>query len=454
VARGQDGRIAGKYLLREKIGEGAMGVVWRAHDESLGRDVAIKEIRFPAGMPEDEVGALEARTLREARAAAKLSGHPGIVVVHEVVHEDGRPWIVMELVRGPTLEQLVRTDGPLPPRQVAAIGASVLAGLRAAHAAGIVHRDVKPSNVMFDGERTIITDFGIAALDGGTVLTHSGTVMGTPAFMAPEQARGEYATPATDLWALGATLYYAAEGRPPFQAASVAAVLVAVLTVEPLLPVLAGPLAPVLAGLLVKDPAGRTAAPALAEQLALVAAGREVPPTLRLTEPVPPTKPPRRRVSRLGAAALGAGLAAVVLVVALIWLPDRWRSEAGPPANSGSDSTSDGATATATATVTVTATPTQPPRTTHTITYKVGGTSGRADVTYSTPSGSEQHDIDVPWQTSFKADEEDFDFPQVLAGTKGGGTRTITCEIYVDGVRVKSGKSIGEFKNVTCRGGL
>jgi serine/threonine protein kinase len=409
-------------------------------------------IRFPAGMPEDEVRALEARTLREARAAAKLSGHPGIVVVHEVVHEDGRPWIVMELVRGPTLEQLVRTDGPLPPRQVAAIGASVLAGLRAAHAAGIVHRDVKPSNVMFDGERTIITDFGIAALDGGTVLTHSGTVMGTPAFMAPEQARGEYATPATDLWALGATLYDAAEGRPPFQAASVAAVLVAVLTAEPLLPASTGPLAPVL----VKDPAGRTGAPALAEQLALVAAGREVPPTLFLTRPVPPVEPPRRRGSRLGAAALGAGLAAVVLVVALIWLPDRWRSEAGPPGKSGSDSTSNGSTVTATATTTVrvTVTPPHPPRTTHTITYKIGGTSGRADVTYSTPSGSEQHDIDVPWQTSFKADEEDFDFPQILAGTKGGGTRTITCEIYVDGVKVKSGKSNGEFKNVTCRGGL
>ncbi|GAB3410806.1 hypothetical protein GCM10027569_26730 [Flindersiella endophytica] len=439
-----------------------MGVVWRAHDETLGRDVAIKEIRFPAGMPEAEVRALEKRTIREAQAAAKLSSHPGIVVVHEVVHDDGRPWIVMELVHGRTLDQVVRTDGPLPPRQVAAIGASVLAGLRAAHAVGIVHRDVKPSNVMFDGERTVITDFGIAALDGGTVLTQSGTVMGTPAFMAPEQARGEAATPATDLWALGATLYFAVEGRPPFEASSVAALLVAVLTADPLPPARAGLLAPVLAGLFVKEPAGRTAGPVLAEQLALVAAGREVPPTLRLTEPVPPVEPPRRRGSRLAAALLGAGLASAVLLVAgLIWLPDRWQQPEGGQGNTGQPSTvntkQNNAADGVDPTVTVTVTPKVVPGAMHTITYKVGGTVKRANIGYSTPSGSEdRNDVRVPWEKTFKVGEDTFDDPSLGAQNPwdSDDDGTITCEIYVDGVQVKAAESSGERADVSCRGGM
>src|SRR3954463_3520439 len=224
--------VGGKSRLVEILGEGAIGVVWRAHDESLGRDVAIKEIRFPSGLDDDQISSLCARTLREARAAARLS-HPGIVTVHEVVRQDERPWIVMELVRGRTLAQVIKEDGPQSPRRVAQIAAQILAGLRAAHAAGVVHRDVKPSNVMLDGDRTVLTDFGIAALDGGTVLTQTGAMLGTPAFMAPEQARGAFATPASDLWSLGATMYAAVEGQRPFGGETVATVLVTLLTLDP-----------------------------------------------------------------------------------------------------------------------------------------------------------------------------------------------------------------------------
>jgi WD40 repeat protein len=311
--------VGGKYRLIEVLGEGAIGVVWRAHDESLGRDVAIKEIRFPSGLDDDQVGSLRARTLREARAAARLS-HPGIVTVHEVVRQDERPWIVMELVHGRTLAQVIKE-----------IGAQILAGLRAAHAAGVVHRDVKPSNVMLDGDRTVLTDFGIAALNGGTVLTQTGAMLGTPAFMAPEQARGMFATPASDLWSLGATMYAAVEGQRPFEGETVATVLVTLLTVDPPPPRRAGPLAPVIAGLLAKEPGLRLSADTVAGHLARIASGD---PSIVAVEPVPP--PARRRLRT----ALGVLAAAVALTTAAaVWLPRRSHPEArhrpvaaGPPA--------------------------------------------------------------------------------------------------------------------------
>lgn len=317
--------VGGKYRLIEVLGEGAIGVVWRAHDESLGRDVAIKEIRFPSGLDEDQVVSLRARTLREARAAARLS-HPGIVTVHEVVRQDARPWIVMELVRGRTLAQVIKEDGPQPPQRVAEIGAQILAGLRAAHAAGVVHRDVKPSNVMLDGDRTVLTDFGIAALDGGTVLTQTGAMLGTPAFMAPEQARGTFATPASDLWSLGATMYAAVEGQPPFEGSTVATVLVTLLTVDPPPPRRAGPLAPVIAGLLAKEPGLRLSAEAVAGHLARVAGGD---PAIVAVEPVSPPPPAQRRWR--WRTVLGVLAAAVALTtVAAVWLPRRSHPEARP----------------------------------------------------------------------------------------------------------------------------
>jgi eukaryotic-like serine/threonine-protein kinase len=311
--------VGGKYRLVDVLGEGAIGVVWRAHDESLGRDVAIKEIRFPAGLDAEQIAALRARTLREARAAARLS-HPGIVTVHEVVRQDERPWIVMELLRGRTLARVIKDDGPQPPARVAALGAQILAALRAAHEAGVVHRDVKPSNVLLDGDRTVLTDFGVAALDGGTVLTETGAMLGTPSYMAPEQALGRYATPASDLWSLGATMYAAVEGRPPFDGETVATVLATLLTMDPPAPSRAGPLAPVIARLLAKEPSLRPPTAELAADLARIA---DVDPPVR-PRPAPtaePAAPPPVRPRRPRTRALAAVVAAIALSMAAIWLP-------------------------------------------------------------------------------------------------------------------------------------
>jgi eukaryotic-like serine/threonine-protein kinase len=355
---GEGELVGGKYRLIEVLGEGAIGVVWRAHDESLGRDVAVKEIRLPSGLDDDQAEALRARTLREARAAARLS-HPSIVTVHEVVRQDGRPWIVMELIPGRTLAQVVKEDGPRPPQEVARIGAQILAGLRAAHAAGVIHRDVKPSNVILDGDRTVLTDFGVAALDEGTVLTQTGAVLGTPAFMAPEQAWGRDPTPASDLWSLGATMYAAVEGQPPFACESVATILMTLLTVDPPEPRRAGPLAPVIAGLLAKAPRLRMSAEEAADRLARVAAGEQAQSPagelVRLDDRGLDRAPdrdravvPAGRLARVTAAgragralrprAVIAGLAAafVLTTAAAVWLPRRSRPEERPrPAATG-----------------------------------------------------------------------------------------------------------------------
>ncbi|MGW0451338.1 serine/threonine-protein kinase, partial [Streptosporangium sandarakinum] len=212
-------KVAGRYHLIEPIGEGGMGVVWRAHDELLDRIVAIKEVRY-----RDVDGAARAdlnrRTIREARSAGRLD-HPSVIIIHDVVEEDGRPWIIMQLVRSRSLGQVVRTGGPLPPGRVAAVGTQVLGALLAAHTAGVLHRDVKPENVLLaDDGRVVLTDFGIASMAQETGITRTGGVVGTPAFLPPERLHGLPATPASDLWSLGATLYAAVEGRPPFERAT------------------------------------------------------------------------------------------------------------------------------------------------------------------------------------------------------------------------------------------
>ncbi|MER6300639.1 serine/threonine-protein kinase [Kitasatospora sp. NPDC001539] len=251
------GLLAGRYRLVEVLGRGGMGVVWRAHDARLDREVAVKELLLPGHLTGPERESWIARLDREARAAARLK-HPGIVTVHDwVMSEDGQPWIVMELVRGGSLAALLASQGRLPVWQVARIGLQVLDALQAAHRAGITHRDIKPANILLEHDRAVLTDFGIAALDGDTALTATGAIMGTPAFMAPEQVRGLPATSASDLWALGATLYAAVQGNSPFNGTHPAAVLVAVATEDPLPATHAGPLGPVLADLLQKDPARR-----------------------------------------------------------------------------------------------------------------------------------------------------------------------------------------------------
>ncbi|MFD0477744.1 serine/threonine-protein kinase [Nonomuraea thailandensis] len=239
--RKQDGRrIAGRYQLQEPIGRGGMGIVWRAYDELLDRTVAVKEVRYAAALGE-EVQLLNRRTMREARAAARFE-HPNVIVVHDVIEEDERPWIVMQLVPSRSLGAVIKQDGPLPPKRVAEIGLAVLDALHRAHEAGVLHRDVKPENVLLaDDGRVVLTDFGIATLETETQLTVTG-LAGTPAFIAPERLKGLPARRESDLWSLGATLYTAVEGRSPHERGMALATMHAVLTDEPDPATHAGPL--------------------------------------------------------------------------------------------------------------------------------------------------------------------------------------------------------------------
>ncbi|WP_158710478.1 ABC transporter substrate-binding protein [Streptomyces flavochromogenes] len=263
--------IAGRYQLVERIGQGGMGRVWRGLDQQLfGREVAVKEILFPPGMDDDDRAVLLRRFTGEARAAVTLS-HPGVITVHDVVEHHGAPVIIMELIRGQSLAGAIRSSGRLPVRRVAEIGAAMLDALAEAHRARIIHRDIKPDNVLLTKDRVVLTDFGIAHLaDATTKLSHSGIVIGTPQYMSPEQLDGKRPTPANDLWALGATLYHAVEGHPPFEADGLHALAVAVFTSPHRSPVHAGPLKPVLDALLTKDPAQRVSASEAAEMLASV----------------------------------------------------------------------------------------------------------------------------------------------------------------------------------------
>ncbi|MEU7727229.1 serine/threonine-protein kinase [Streptomyces sp. NPDC040724] len=256
---GQDeGRLlAGRYRLGAVLGKGGMGTVWRAQDETLGRTVAVKELRFSTGVDEDEKRRLITRTLREAKAIARIRSG-GAVTVYDVVDEDGRPWIVMELIEGPSLAEFVRENGPLTPRRAAEVGLAVLDVLRAAHGQGILHRDVKPSNVLIAGNgRVVLTDFGIAQVEGDPSVTSTGMLVGAPSYISPERARGQKPGPPADMWSLGGLLYASVEGVPPYDKGSALATLTAVMTepVDP--PKNAGPLAEVIYGLLVKDPALR-----------------------------------------------------------------------------------------------------------------------------------------------------------------------------------------------------
>ncbi|MFC6884068.1 MULTISPECIES: protein kinase domain-containing protein [Actinomadura] len=273
-SKGQDkGRLlGGRYRLLSVVGSGGMGTVWRARDETLHREVAVKEVVLHRDLSADERDTRHLRTLREARASARLN-HPGVVTVHDVVDEDGRPWIVMELVQARSLQEIVDEDGPQPPVRVAAFGRQIVAALNAAHAIGILHRDVKPANVLITSDdRAVLTDFGIAQMAGDATLTHAGLLMGSPAYMSPERVKGEKAVPASDLWALGATLYAAVEGKPPHHRTDAMAVLAAVMTQDAPPPRNAGLLGPVLGGLLERDPVQRLSGDQAEAALAQVAA--------------------------------------------------------------------------------------------------------------------------------------------------------------------------------------
>ncbi|MCY0944106.1 serine/threonine-protein kinase [Streptomyces antarcticus] len=263
--------IAGRYRLLSRLGEGGMGTVWRARDETLHREVAVKEVRAPAHLPDGAIARMYSRLEREAWAAARIPDR-NVVMVHDVAMEDGRPWIVMELIRGQSLADLLRAEGPLAPRRVAHIGAEVLGALRAAHALGVEHRDVKPANVLLaeDG-RVVLSDFGIAVVEGSTALTMTGEVVGSPEYLPPERALGRPSGPASDLWSLGVMLYAAVEGISPFRQDTALGTLRAIVDEEPPAPTRAGPLAPVIAGLLRKEPAERTPAAEVASALRVIA---------------------------------------------------------------------------------------------------------------------------------------------------------------------------------------
>ncbi|MGW7262513.1 serine/threonine-protein kinase [Streptomyces sp. NPDC054842] len=249
--------LAGRYRLGDVLGRGGMGTVWRAEDETLGRTVAVKELRFPSSIDEDEKRRLITRTLREAKAIARIR-NSGAVTVFDVVDEDDRPWIVMELVEGKSLAEVIREDGLLTPRRAAEVGLAILDVLRSAHREGILHRDVKPSNVLMSEDgRVVLTDFGIAQVEGDPSITSTGMLVGAPSYISPERARGHKPGPAADLWSLGGLLYAAVEGVPPYDKGSAIATLTAVMTEPVEQPKHAGPLEKVIYGLLAKDPEQR-----------------------------------------------------------------------------------------------------------------------------------------------------------------------------------------------------
>ncbi|GGK68687.1 hypothetical protein Sme01_13950 [Sphaerisporangium melleum] len=245
--------IADRYELIAALGRGTMGTVWRAHDRLLGRDVAVKEIRQDAGLSTEQRDELRERMIREGRNAAKIV-HPSVATVHDAILVDGSPWIVMELVEARSLQQVIDEEGPLPPRLVAEIGLDLLGALGAAHKQGVLHRDVKPGNVLLtDTGRVVLTDFGIAKSEGDSSITRTGMVIGSPGYTAPERARGDHTGPESDLWSLGATLYFAVEGRPAYERATVGETLAALMTEQADPAAQAGPLRPALEGLLEKD---------------------------------------------------------------------------------------------------------------------------------------------------------------------------------------------------------
>jgi eukaryotic-like serine/threonine-protein kinase len=325
--------IAGRYRLLAKLGHGGMGTVWRAKDETVDREVAVKEPRVPDHLPERERANAFERMRREARAAARLD-HPAVVNVHDVAVVDGQPWIVMELVQGRSLGDALQ-EGTLGAREAARIGLEVLGALEAAHAAGILHRDVKPDNVMLGRHnRVVLTDFGIAQIEGETNLTDTGGFVGSPEYIAPERVLGQRPGPASDLWSLGVVLYAATEGVSPFRRSNTPATLQSVLNAMPAPPAAAqGPLAEAINGLLQKDPARR---PDAARTRALLEAAAHPP------EPAPTqvvrfaggavkggVRLGRKALLGLGAAVVAAAVTAYLVIADPFAgpLPDGWTTK-------------------------------------------------------------------------------------------------------------------------------
>ncbi|TQE38469.1 serine/threonine protein kinase [Streptomyces ipomoeae] len=250
-------RVSGRYRLVDPVGQGGMGRVWRAADEMLDRSVAVKELRLDGGPGDEDPRTRRERALREARAPARVD-HPGVVRVYDVTEDADRLWIVMELVDAPSLETVVHDNGPLDTREAARVGLALTEALRQVHAAGVLHRDIKPGNVLLgSGGRVVLTDFGIASLEDTRPLTRTGVLLGSPEYIPPERALSRPTGPPSDLWSLGATLCTALTGHSPFARASTAETLLAIVYEQPRLPADDCPLTPLLRRLLAKDPADR-----------------------------------------------------------------------------------------------------------------------------------------------------------------------------------------------------
>ena len=321
--------IGGRYRVLRAIGQGGMGTVWLCHDETLAREVAVKQVGlFPGESATDS-----ARALREARSSAAW-GHRNVVTVFDVVEESDRVWLVMEHVPSHSLSELIKQEGRLSPERVASIGAQVAAGLARAHAAGTTHRDVKPGNIFVRGDDVAkIGDFGIARTVGDPALTQTGLLTGTPTYFSPEIATGADPGPASDVWALGATLYAAVEGRPPYQQRTNAmSVLAEIARTQPPPPQHAGPLEPTLMRMMDRDPATRWSMDDAAHSLSRLAdrssPGTAVQPKQPVLQPTPPTETaptttasrpaePRRRRSGVYVAVLAAALLLVIGGIAL-----------------------------------------------------------------------------------------------------------------------------------------
>ncbi|MEU8248804.1 serine/threonine-protein kinase [Nonomuraea sp. NPDC048916] len=349
--------IAGRYQLLRELGRGGMGVVWEGRDTLLNRQIAVKEVLLPEGLPRADQERQLLRTAREARTAARLN-HPSVVAIYDVVEEDGRPWIIMELVRHPSVEQVVATTGALPVRQAADVGRQVLSALCAAHEAGILHRDVKPSNILLaDDGRAVLTDFGIATAEGDASLTQTGMVTGSPSFLAPERVRAAEAGPASDLWSLGATLYATLVGRSPFERGEPMATLNALLNDEPDYRRIPPIMHPILKGLLRKEPEDRVSAEEADRLLAEIAASRPAGADQHVDED---------RSGRAGRTLIAVALAATLVVAGgtFAYLKTAPPAE-GAPRLAGHTATSPlpGATPTLAPTATPTSTPTPTPTT-------------------------------------------------------------------------------------------
>ncbi|MFC4117154.1 serine/threonine-protein kinase [Nonomuraea zeae] len=314
--------VGGRYRLAAELGSGGFGRVWRARDETLDVDVAIKELRLPPGMPETERAERRARATREARNAARLRTHDGIVAIHDVVIDDDLPWIVMELVDGCSLDEHLQRHGPLPAGRAAEVAVALLTAIGAAHREGVVHRDIKPANVMLAGNgKILLTDFGTAIHPTDTALTATGMLIGSAEYTAPERLRGSDGLPAGDLFSLGVTLYQAVEGVSPFRRPTQEATLAAVLLEEAPAPRRSGPLTQLITRLLDKDPDRR---PTAGEALAMAAdlAGEQPATTVRLRRdtkilPARPGKP-----SSVAAPAVALTAMAAITALGVAGLPD------------------------------------------------------------------------------------------------------------------------------------